>query len=707
MIPLIKEPIMNYLRSVALSALLLPGPCCLHAQQAPGAPGATPTWTNGNKVGVGTSVTETSKVWFTLGQNGALNEVYYPAIDKANTRTLELIVTDGRSFAELESQDTEHTVEVPDPSALVFTQINTSRSGRYKVRKTYITDPAHNTVLIHLQMTVLKGGPLTAFVYFDPALRNSGLHDNGSLQGEVLIDTKGDVACALAASPAFTSVSSGYAATSDGWAELKSSYKLTQHYSASPDGNVAQIGKLPQAFSEGKPVTVALGFGATSDAAIAEAQSSLKKSFQTAQAEYERGWHQYVSSLKRVEARYQRQYQISAMVLKAHEDKTQRGAIAASLTIPWGNDVDASKEDVGGYHLVWARDLYEVATAFLAMGDRAAAERALNYLFETQQKPDGSFPQNSWLDGKPYWPSLQMDEVSYPGILAWQLGKTDKATYENHIKPAAEFIVNHGPATPQERWEEKSGYSPSTIAAEIAGLICAADIARVNGDAALHARWTQVADDWAQQLPKWTVTHTGKYAPEYYIRIAQKGQPDTGGPMDTANGGGMWDEREIVDAGFLELVRLGITRPDDPLIVKSLPVVDRVIKVDTPNGPTFYRYNHDGYGEKANGKGYDGTGIGRLWIIFAGERGEYELASGRDAHSYLDAMQKMSNAGGMLAEQIWDRPDSPQPWLKFGQGTGSATPLAWTNAQFVRLAIAVKEGKLPELPSVVRTHFQQ
>jgi glucoamylase len=369
--------------------------------------------------------------------------------------------------------------------------------------------------------------------------------------------------------------------------------------------------------------------------------------------------------------------------------------------------VDASKEDVGGYHLVWARDLYEVATAFLAVGDRAAAERALNYLFATQQKPDGSYPQNSWLDGKPYWPSLQMDEVSYPGILAWQLGKTDKTTYEKHIKPAAEFVISNGPATPQERWEEKSGYSPSTIAAEIAGLICAADIARINGDESSRSRWMQVADDWAQKLPTWTVTHTGKYGPEYYIRIAQKGQPDAGGPIDTANGGGMWDEREIVDAGFLELVRLGITRPDDPLIVKSLPVVDKVIKVDTPNGPTFYRYNHDGYGEKANGKGYDGTGIGRLWIIFAGERGEYELARGRDAHSYLDAMQKMANAGGMLAEQVWDRPDLPQPWLKFGQGTGSATPLAWTNAQFVRLAIAVKEGKLPETPAVVRAHFQR
>ncbi|HEV2989733.1 MAG TPA: glucan 1,4-alpha-glucosidase [Candidatus Angelobacter sp.] len=690
------------------SALLfLTSSLMIHAQQAPGAPGAKPTWTNGNKVGVGTSVTANSKVWFTIGENGTLNEVYYPAIDRANTRTLELIVTDGKTFAEIESQDTNHSVQVPDPAALVFTQINTSKSGRYQIHKTYVTDPAHNTLLIQLQLKVLKGGPLTAFVYFDPALKNSGLHDNGSTRDNVLLDSKGDVACALAASPAFSAVSTGYAESSDGLIELKTSYQLTQHYSTASDGNVAEIGQLPALFSQGKPLTLALGFGANLDEALDEAQASLKKGFAAARAEYQQGWHQYVAKLKPVEPRYRRQYQISAMVLKTHEDKTHAGAIAASLTIPWGNDVDASKEDVGGYHLVWARDLYEVATAFLAIGDRSAAERALNYLFETQQKPDGSFPQNSWLDGKPYWPSLQMDEVSYPSILAWQLGKTDKNTFEKHIKPAADFVVAHGPATPQERWEEETGYSPSTIAAEIAGLICAADIARTNGDEYSSKRWTEVADDWASKLPQWTVTHHGKYGNEYYIRIAQKGQPDQGGPIAIHNGGGTWDEREIVDAGFLELVRLGIKPPADPLVVKSLAIVDKVIKVDTPNGSAWYRYNHDGYGEKADGKGYDGTGIGRLWIIFAGERGEYELASGRDAHTYLDAMQKMANAGGMLAEQIWDQPVSPKPWLKFGQGTGSATPLAWTNAQFVRLAIAIKEGKVPELPKVVLEHFQR
>ena len=675
------------------------------AQTATGAPGEKPVWTNGNKTGLGTSATETSKVWFTLGENGALNEVYYPTIDRANTRDLELAVTDGHGFFEIESRDTDRAIQTPDPAALIFTQVNTSKSGRYRVRKTYITDPAGNTLLVRMRLTTLKGGPLRAFLYFDPALKNSGLRDHGSASGQTLITSKEGVACALAASPAFTAVSTGYAGRSDGLKELRSGSKLAHRYTDAPDGNVAQIAAMPASFNGGAPATIALGFGSNAGEAEAAAKASLKRGFDTARALYAAGWHKYIASLKTVEERYRRQYQMSAMVLKAHEDKTHRGAIAASLTIPWGNEVDASNEDVGGYHLVWSRDLYEVATAFIAIGDRAAAERALDYLFDTQQKPDGSFPQNSWLDGKPYWGSLQMDEVAYPLILAWQLGKTGKTTFEKHVKPAAEFVASHGPSTPQERWEEETGYSPSTIAAEIAGLICAAEIARINGDAAAQQRWTKTADEWARNLEKWTVTHTGPYAPRYYIRIAQHGKPDSGDPLEINNGGGTFDERAIVDAGFLELVRLGIRKPGDPLIVESLAVTDKIIQVKTPNGPGWYRYNHDGYGEKPDGRGYDETGVGRLWPIFAGERGEYEVAAGHDAHPYLDTMQRMANAGGMLSEQVWDRAESPKPWLKFGQGTGSATPLAWSNAQFVRLAVAIREHKAPEMPEVVYRHF--
>ena len=322
---------------------------------------------------------------------------------------------------------------------------------------------------------------------------------------------------------------------------------------------------------------------------------------------------------------------MAAMILKAHEDKTKRGANIASLTVPWGGGENANENNVGGYHLVWSRDLYQVATAFMALGDKDAAVRALDFLFNVQQKPDGSFPQNSYLDGKPFWGSLQLDEVAFPLILAYQLGRDDKKTWENHVKKAADFIVKNGPKTPQERWEEEGGYSPSTIAAEIAGLVCAAEIARKNGDETSANLYLKTADEWQANVEKWTVTTNGKLSKSpYYVRITQNGTPDAGEKIELNNGAGFFDEREIVDAGFLELVRLGIKSPDDPIIQNSVKVIDENIRVQTPNGDAFYRYNHDGYGEMDDGRrwNFDGkyTGKGRLWALLSGERGQYELA---------------------------------------------------------------------------------
>jgi glucoamylase len=398
------------------------------------------------------------------------------------------------------------------------------------------------------------------------------------------------------------------------------------------------------------------------------------------------------------------------MTLKAHEDKTFRGAMIASMSIPWGFAVKADAPGVGGYHLIWARDLYEVASALLIAGDRAAAERALAYLFNVQQKADGSYPQNSWLDGKPYWTALQMDEISYPMILAWQLGKSDAETWQHHIRPEAEFVLSHGPATQEERWEEVPGYSPSTMAAEIAGLVCAADIASKNGAKDDAGRYLKTADTWAANLEAWTVTKTGHLggplaAQGYYLRIDNNTDPDDGYMLDVRNGGGTWDERDVVDAGFLELVRLGIRPADDPAIERSVKVIDSTIRVQTPNGPSFHRYNHDGYGETLFGGPWLGQGLGRIWPIFTGERGEYEVARGHDAKPYLDAMENFANSGGMIPEQVWDQADPTESRFVFGAGTGSATPLAWSMAQFIRLVVCVEEKRIVEQPAIVAEHF--
>jgi glucoamylase len=673
----------------------------IQGQTAPGAPGAMPTWTPGSKEAVGTATTADSHVWFTL-QGGILSEVYYPRLDTADVRTLEFAVSDGKQVW-IESRDLLHSINRVNENALVFRQTSRDPAGSFILTKTYITDPQRDTLLIDVEFS----GPASDSIYvlYDPALKNSGYGDSGSTQGDTLFTQKEGVATALISSGGFAQMSSGFAGASDGYTDLLLHHRLEWTYSQADKGNVVQAAKMPPA----KHFTLALGFGGTPAAALENARASLKRSYAAVSADYVQGWARYVSGLRTVNPRYRSEFQLAAMVLKAHEDKTYPGAMIASMSIPWGFAVNSDKPNVGGYHLIWARDLYEVATGLLAAGDRAAAERALSYLLTVQQKADGSFPQNSWLDGRPYWPSLQMDEVSYPMILAWQLGKTDRDLWERHIRPEAEFVVSHGPATQQERWEEVSGYSPSTIAAEIAGLVCAAEIARKNGANDDAARYMNTADEWARNIEKWLVTTSGHLGggggQGYYIRIDNNTDPDDGYQLDVHNGGGVWDERDVVDAGFLEFVRLGIRPADDATIVHSLEIIDSTIRIETPDGPSFRRYNHDGYGDTSFGGPWQGEGIGRLWPIFTGERGEYEIARGRDATTYLDAMLHFANEGGMIPEQVWDRADATPTRFVFGAGTGSATPLAWSMAQFIRLVVCAEEKRIVEQPDVVAAHF--
>jgi glucoamylase len=669
------------------------------AQNAPGGPGTMPTWTPGSKEAVGTATTTDSHVWYTL-QGGVLSEVYYPRLDTADVRTLEFAVSDGKRVW-LESRDLLHSIKRISENALVYQQIGRDRAGSFTLSKTYVTDPQRDTLLIDVEFSGPAGDSL--YVLYDPSLKNSGYGDTGFTQSDALVTQKEDMATALVSSGGFAQMSSGFAGASDGLTDLLLHKKMDWVYARAENGNVLQAARI----SQPNHFTLALGFGATPLAALDNARASLKRTFATASADYVQGWQRYVSGLRTVSEPYRGEFQLAAMVLKAHEDKTFRGAMIASMSIPWGFAANSDKPNVGGYHLVWARDLYEVATGLVAAGDKAAAERALNYLYTVQQKPDGSFPQNSWLDGRPYWTALQMDEVSYPMVLAWQLGKTDRALWEQHIRPEAEFVISHGPATQQERWEEVPGYSPSTIAAEIAGLVCASNIARKNGANDDADRYLRTADDWAGNIEKWMVTSTGHLGngQPYYMRIDNNTDPNDGSQLDVHNGGGVWDERDVVDAGFLELVRLGIRPADDATIVHSLEIIDSTIRVDTPNGPSFRRYNHDAYGDTLFGGPWQGEGIGRLWPIFTGERGEYEIARGHDAAVYLQAMLHFANDGGMIPEQVWDRAEPTEAKFVFGAGTGSATPLAWSMAQFIRLVVCAEEKRIVEQPDVVAQHF--
>ncbi|MFI1993904.1 glycoside hydrolase family 15 protein [Actinoplanes sp. NPDC020271] len=659
---------------------------------APGAPGEDRQYLPADKTGLVTSAGPESTIWATVQRTGGLGEIFYPDLGTPSARALSFVVTGPSGPETAASVDTAMT----DDRSLSFRQRLAGPSGRWRLSLAYATDPHRATVLADVVFTARPGYRLHAV--FDPALGNSRSGDSGRTEGRALLASDGDVASAFVAAPAFRTTSSGFTGTSDG---------LDARYTSAGPGYLVQAGQLGTGHT-----TLALGFGPSTSAALDGARAGLRRGFGAGAREYAAGWHHYLGTLHRPPAVADRAlWQTSAMVLAASEDKIHRGAYVASPGSPWAFGRD---DPSGPYHLVWSRDLYQIATGLLAAGDRAGATRALDYLFTVQQKPDGSFPQNSRLDGTPVWDGLQLDEVGLPIVLAYQLGRTDAATWA-HVKKAADFLVgfeqdgNHAPWSPQDRWENQSGYSPATIAAEIAGLVCAASIAADNGYDTAAARYLTVADQWRANVKAWTVTTTGPYsAAPYFLRLTKDGKPDRGTTYDIGDSGPSGvDQRRVVDPGFLELVRLGVLPAADPDVRSSL----RVIDAELGAGPYWHRASFDGYGEKADGSQWDyplpadsQITRGRAWPLLNGERGEYLLARGSHAaaRAQLKVLAGAAGPSRMLPEQVWDQYPPNRP---LGTPSTSATPLAWTHAQYLRLAADLAAGRVLEQPAAVAGRY--
>jgi glucoamylase len=676
---------------------------------APGAPGGTALWTPGDKQGFGTSTSTASKVWYTLGR-GELSEVYYPDLGTPAVRELRFAVTDGRTYISTDRDDATHAVHLLDAKSLTYQQVDTDKGGRWRLTKSFITDPARSALQIKVHFESLTNTPLRLYALYDPSLTKNGDDDTGTVSGTTLLANDAMSASALVASPAFDKTSVGYLDSSDGWTDLESNYRMDWNYTSAPKGNVVETGRTQLS---GKPdsqdLTLSLGFGATTSVATSAAKGSMQTGFAPVTSAYQRGWHDYLGGLPTPAsaAEHRTLYDVSLMVIKASEDKTHRGALIAGPTMAW---IWGQLPGYNGpYHLVWSRDLYQMATALIAAGDRATAERSVQWLWNHQQKPDGCFPQNSQMDGTPEWGGLQLDEVADPILLAGQLGEHDATTW-THVRAAAECILTNGPVT-QERWENATGYSPASIGAQIAGLVVAATIADANGATADAARYRSAADHLRDSLRTWTVTHNGPLSTSpYFVRITIDGNADAGTTYTLSDGGPTVDQRSVVDPSFLELVRLGVLSADDPDVRSTLPVVDKLLAVKTPNGTFWHRYNGDGYGETATGDIFSKPGNrGRLWPIFSGERGEYELltADRPAARARLDDIARTANDGLMLPEQVWD--DAPPvgtlPGYTAGTPTRSSTPLGWTHAQFVRLAWSIDAGHPVERPAPVVARY--
>ena len=673
-----------------------------------GAPGIEPRWTSSAKDGIGTAYHSSSCVWFTLS-HGIINEIYFPHVDMTNTRDLQFLITDGESFCHEERRDLLHKTEYPERNSLLYRLTNSDREGRYRLVKEIVVDPHSPVLLMHTRLEVLDPklrGKLRLYALLAPHMKGTGKNNSArwcGLDGRKLFDVqREDIDLSFGCTPDFTRRSVGYVGFSDGWQDLMDNFTMDWEFEQAEDGNIALIGEID--LSDGMEFTLGVGFGRTRHSASAH----LLQAFATPFADQR---EKYISQWQRTRAKVDlsghtkdggSMMRVSQCVLLAHEDKTFQGAFVASLSIPWGETKDDS--DRGGYHLVWTRDMVQTATALLACGQTESPLRALIWL-ACVQAADGSLPQNSSIAGEAYWQGIQLDEVAAPILLAWRLQRADALRQFDPwplVSRAARYVILHGPVTSQERWEENSGYSPSTLATIIAGLVCAAEFARGRKDALAADILLEYTDWLSAHLEEWTVTTRGelvKGTPRHYIRITPAdpkravASPDPDeAEIVIANGGGTHPARNIVGGDFLHLVRLGVRAADDPLIVDSLAVIDHVLKRDLPQGPCWRRYNHDGYGQKADGSAYDGTGEGRCWPILTGERGHYELAAGRDPLPFIEAMETFANEGGMMPEQLWDADDLPEGTMKRGRPTGSAMPLCWAHAEYVTLVRSHKDG---------------
>ncbi|MEH2083161.1 MAG: glycoside hydrolase family 15 protein [Nostoc sp.] len=694
--------------------------------EAFGSPGIEPRWTQANKDGVGTAYSTSSRVWFTIW-NGVVTEVYYPTVDRPQIRDLQYLISDDKSFFHEEKRHLESKVEPMWTHGLGYRITNSDPQGRYAVIKEVIADPHLSCILQHTKLTGEGDfiSQLHLYAFCAPHLEVGGMGNNGyavEVAGHrILIAEKQGTWLALGATVPFTRLSCGYVGKSDGWTDLADNFQMDWEFDRAVDGNLALTGKLNLDCT--KEFTLGLAFGTNQHNAISTLFQSLDIPFEQQKQQYNQQWERSrrnIRPLEDVSYNDGKLYHNSISLLLAHEDKLYPGALIASLAIPWGEA--KNDQDEGGYHLVWTRDMVSSASGLVAAGQTETAVRSLIYLATSQQE-DGGFAQNFWVDGEPYWKGIQLDEVAFPILLAWLLHQ-QKTCLKFDIYPmvlrAAGYLIRNGPVTQQERWEENSGYSPSTLASNIAALICAAQFVCQHGDEATAKFIEEYADFLESHIEAWTVTTEGTLVPgikRHYIRITPSDinnpqaddNPNQGTVFITSQPAGEPAEfpaKEIVDGGFLQLVRYGIRKPDDPIIVDSVKVIDAVLKVDTPVGPCWHRYNHDGYGQQKDGSPYVGSGKGRAWPLLAGERGHYELAAGGNVKTYIKAMEGFASDTCLLPEQVWDEADIPDIYMFLGKPTGSAMPLMWAHAEYIKLLRSTDDGQVFDfIPEVANRYL--
>lgn len=679
--------------------------------KAPDADSYRPTWAPAAKDLVGTSL-GSSRLWYTLAQ-GIVTEVYYPRIDIPQIRDLGFIVADDAGFwVELRKLD-NYTLEFAHDCTPAVTVVH--RHERFTFRLRVCPHQDRDVLLVDYE---LQGDDpaLRPYVLVAPRLGEDGTHNVGAATRHhgrpVLWAEQGPFGLALLAGDAagenvFGRISAGCTGASGGWLDFDRNGRMSWEYEDAGPGEIALMGELPAR------ATLALGVGSSKESAATLAAAGLVEDFEfiwQAQIQAWATWGETVN-VPDLPARLGTTFARSAMVLKTHGDRTFRGAMVASLAVPWGE----SSASRGGYHLVWPRDLVESAGALSASGARDDARDVLRYLIATQQA-DGHWLQNQWLGGKPFWQGVQLDETAFPVVLAGVIAAHDALAgipVAGMVRRALGFIAANGPATAQDRWEEDAGINTFTLSIAIAALVEGAQFL----DDRSREFALMLADSWNARIEDWTWVAGTDLAAQlgvdgYYLRMAPAEvlADASAKSRELLIKNRSYDNRltaeDQVATDFLQLVRYGLRRADDPRIVHSLRAMDALLRTDTPSGPVWHRYNNDGYGEHRDGRPFDGTGHGRGWPLLTGERGHYAVAAGEDPLPYLEAMAAMAGPGGMIPEQVWDTDAMPERGLFPGRPTGSAMPLVWAHAEFIKLAISRERGEPCDRPPRVWARYR-
>ncbi len=682
--------------------------------QAPGAPGIDARWAPGPKDGVGTACSESSNVWFTIG-HGILNEVFYPQVDTPSIRDLGLIITDGDEYFSDEASSSNSKVAWEEKGIPAFHVTNKSHDGKYVVKKTVISDPKRPVIL---QQIFFEPHNTNYHLYalLAPHLGDMGGNNSAWLDNRngtpLLIAKRDNCVLALASSSPLVKYSAGFVGVSDGWQDLNSNKQMTLEYDRADNGDTALTAEID--YSNGEFI-LGLGFGSTVDEAIDNVLESLRQNFDEVYDSYVSGWKEWLETCgAKIPDDSPPLAHKSLTTLKIHQSKNPSGGIVAGLASPWGY---AKGDDAKiGYHVIWTRDMVESAGGMLAAGAHESVKNMLRLLKNTQQI-DGHWPQNMWIDGTPFWNGVQMDETALPILLVNMAKREGALTEENMleiwpmVRKASSYLLKNGPVTQQDRWEEDPGYTPFTLSTEIAALLAAADLAELAKEPIQAKFMRETADTWYDNIDSWLYASGTDWCKQYavdgyYERIASVNGDEVNRFQNIVHVKNVPSDEaylkavHLISPDALALVRFGLRSANDSKILDTVKIIDKFLKIDTPNGTTWHRYNDDGYGEHEDGSAFDGTGIGRGWPLLTGERAHYELALGHSdtAEKLKSDMESFCGDGGLLPEQVWDSDPIAEHELKLGRPTGSAMPLAWAHGEYLKLIRSINDGKIFDCP---------